>query len=55
MSKITSSKTELTYTSFRDANNRMIGLTLIETLAIVGISFWQVWYIKRLLNNRRLV
>ncbi|CAK62261.1 unnamed protein product (macronuclear) [Paramecium tetraurelia] len=36
-------------------NKQLMILTFIETVAICGVTAWQVYYIKKLLNDRRLV
>ena len=39
------------FSTIKNANERVLWFTLLETIAILGVTFWQVFYIKRLLKN----
>lgn len=37
------------------ANSKVLWFSLAECLGVVGLSVWQVYYIKQLLSNRRVL
>lgn len=38
-----------------DANTSLFWLSLLECVGVVAVSLWQVYYIKKLLDNRRVI
>jgi len=40
---------------FINAHNKIWILTLLETIVIFGTAYWQIYYIKKILDNRRIV
>ena len=46
---------EAGFESMKNANHKLMILTFVETVVVVGVTVWQVWYIKSLFDNRRLV
>jgi hypothetical protein len=43
------------YETLESTHTKLLIFNLIETLAIVSITAWQVFYIKKILDNRRLI
>ena len=43
------------YSAISSANRDLLWLSLLECAGIIGVTMWQVFYIKKLLDNRRMV
>mmetsp|Transcript_13526 Transcript_13526/g.25464 ORF Transcript_13526/g.25464 Transcript_13526/m.25464 type:complete len:229 (+) Transcript_13526:1244-1930(+) len=43
------------YKTVADANSNLFWLSLLECVGIIGVTSWQVFYIKKLLDHRRLI
>jgi len=43
------------YLAVANANKNLFWFSLMECISIVGVSSWQVYSIKRLLDNRRVI
>jgi Na+-transporting NADH:ubiquinone oxidoreductase, subunit NqrF len=43
------------YTNTKHAHTKVLWVAIAETIIILGTTVWQVTYIKRLLDNRRLL
>ena len=39
----------------RKMHNRVFLLSMSETIAILACTLWQIYYIKKILDNRRIV
>lgn len=37
--------------SMKDTNTRIMYFTLAETVMIITVTFWQIWFIKRLFSH----
>ncbi|KAM3132201.1 hypothetical protein pb186bvf_015661 [Paramecium bursaria] len=54
--KLSQMRSNNAYNQMKSANQRLMYLTFLETFAICGVTFWQVWFIKNLLkDSSRLV
>lgn len=53
--KLGRKKVEALHVSSKAASSSLYIFSLIETVAIVGVSFWQLYYIKAFFDNRRIV
>lgn len=53
--KLSEMKSKGALAEVQKINKQLMALTFIETIAICGVTAWQVYYIKKLLNDRRLV
>jgi hypothetical protein len=43
------------YTAVASANNNVFWFSILECCGIIAVSLWQVYYIKKLLDHRRVV
>jgi len=46
---------ETHYRTTKSNHNKVFYIAIVECLAILGTTAWQVFYIKRLLDNRRII
>ena len=43
------------HAAVQSANRKVLWFSLVECAGVVGLSVWQVYYIKQLLNNKRIL
>eukprot|EP01016_Furgasonia_blochmanni_P004334 TRINITY_DN11680_c0_g2_i22.p2 TRINITY_DN11680_c0_g2~~TRINITY_DN11680_c0_g2_i22.p2 ORF type:complete len:185 (+),score=54.63 TRINITY_DN11680_c0_g2_i22:80-556(+) len=53
--KFSSMRQETHFKTVKSAHNKLYVLTLFEFVGIIGTTVWQIYYIKRLLDNRRII
>lgn len=53
--KVNRKKTEAIHISAKAASHSLYIFSIVETIAILGVSFWQLYYIKAFFDNRRIV
>jgi len=46
---------ETHYRTTQANHNKVFYVAIIESFAILVVTIWQVYYIKRLLDNRRII
>lgn len=54
-SKLGNMRIEQGLSHLKNANYKIYVLTIIETLGIVMVTCWQIWYIKKLLGDQHIV
>ena len=51
-----SAKREMSFfQKLEQTNVKLMIMSAFETIAIIGGTIWQTWYIKKILDNRRIV
>ncbi|CAD8158545.1 unnamed protein product [Paramecium octaurelia] len=53
--KFSQQRRESGYESMQTTHQRLFYFTILETLVIIAVSVWQVYYIKSIIDNRRLI
>ena len=46
---------ETHYKTVSSANRNVFWFSLLESIGVIGVTAWQIYYIKRLLDNRRVL
>lgn len=53
--KFSQQRRESGYEQLQQTHQKLLYFTIFETLVIVGVSVWQVYYIKNIIDQRRLI
>jgi len=53
--KFSQLRQESGFNRLKTTHDRLLWFSLGETVLITAVTFWQVYYLKKVLDNRRLI